>query len=290
MSPDGAGRVPSYTYEYRQLSKAKRLDAQAAVRIVRNSVSNKGKTLDYRKSATFDNGRTTARRQIAAAYLWPGKVTNISKVELKKVKTFVPKKKRPSKFDARAPRHRGTLMDANPMCTGKSGQKTYDKYGVRRGWAIYLNRCEAVNLQAGALSVGFVTGVLAISLADEPPTAAALGTVAAIAGLGAGVIDVLQNYSPTRSIYFAVISSPVGSNITAHPQKSRGQRDDSSSGVAVPAPSDHHRDPLALTFILALVSLCGVGFLSGVGIWPFLAVLAVSVAVTALTISASRRV
>jgi hypothetical protein len=46
---------------------------------------------------------------------------------------------------------------------------------------------------------------------------------------------------------------------------------------------------LALTFVLALVSIYGGGVLSRVGVWPFLAALAASVAVTAVTISAYRR-
>ena len=59
IPPDGAGTVPSFRYEYRQLSKAKRKDAEAAVKIIRNSVSNKGKTLHYQKANKYDKGRTT---------------------------------------------------------------------------------------------------------------------------------------------------------------------------------------------------------------------------------------
>lgn len=220
-SPDGAGTVPSYRYEYRKLSKAKRSDASAAVNIIRKSVTNKGKTLNYRKANKYDNGRTTARRQVAAAYLWAGKkITNVSKAELKKIKKYVPKKKRPRKFDARTEiQDLKILLDANPACTGKSGWRTlYDKHGSRRGWAVYLNRCETANLKAGALTVAFVTGILAISVSSKPPAAAALGTVAAIAGLGGGVIDILQDYSVSGSIYFTVISSPIGLIIMAHPQ------------------------------------------------------------------------
>ena len=221
ITSDGAGRLPSYRYEYRKLSRAKRTDARAAVNIIRNSVSNKGKTLDYKKANKYDKGRTAARRQVAAAYLWAGKkVTNIGKAELKKVKKYVPKKKRPRLFDARTPvENLRILWDANPACTGRSGWKTlYDKYGARRGWALYLNKCETANLKAGAVTVGFVTGVLAISMASKPPAAAALGTVAAIAGLGAGVIDTLQDYSLTGSIWFTVVSSPIGLVIMVRPQ------------------------------------------------------------------------
>jgi hypothetical protein len=220
-TPDGAGRLPSYRFEYRKLSKAKRTDARAAVNIIRNSVSNKGKTLNYTKANKYDKGRTAARRQVAAAYLWAGKkITNISKAELKKVKKYVPKKKRPRRFDARTPvENLRILWDANPACTGRSGWKTlYDKYGDRRGWALYLNKCETANLKAGAVTVGFVTGVLAISMATKPPAAAALGTVAAIAGLGAGVIDTVQDYSATGSIWFTVVSSPIGLIIMVRPQ------------------------------------------------------------------------
>jgi hypothetical protein len=53
-TPDGAGRLPSYRFEYRKLSKAKRTDARAAVNIIRNSVSNKGKTLNYTKANKYD--------------------------------------------------------------------------------------------------------------------------------------------------------------------------------------------------------------------------------------------
>jgi hypothetical protein len=84
-------------------------------------------------------------------------------------------------------------------------------------WALYLNKCETANLKA-AVTVGFVTGVLAISMVSKPPAAAALGTVAAIAGLGAGVIDTLQDYSLTGSIRFTVVSSPIGLIIMARPQ------------------------------------------------------------------------
>jgi hypothetical protein len=46
---------------------------------------------------------------------------------------------------------------------------------------------------------------------------------------------------------------------------------------------------LSLTFVLALASVYGGGILSGVGVWPFLAALAATVAVTAVTISANSR-
>lgn len=46
---------------------------------------------------------------------------------------------------------------------------------------------------------------------------------------------------------------------------------------------------LALTFVLALAGIYGDGPLSGPGVWPFLAALAATVALTAVTISAYRR-
>lgn len=46
---------------------------------------------------------------------------------------------------------------------------------------------------------------------------------------------------------------------------------------------------LALTFVLALVGIYGEGPLSGVGVWPFLAALTATVAVTAVTTSTYRR-
>ena len=46
---------------------------------------------------------------------------------------------------------------------------------------------------------------------------------------------------------------------------------------------------LALTFVLALAGIYSDGPLSGAGVWPFLAALAATVALTAVTINAYRR-
>ena len=90
-TPDGGGKAPSYYYEYRWLSKAKRAEVSVAWNILSKSVSKDGKTLDYKKANKHDEGKTTIRRKVAATYLWGGKkVTHLSKAEKKKVRTTAP--------------------------------------------------------------------------------------------------------------------------------------------------------------------------------------------------------
>lgn len=211
---DGAGEVPRYRYDYSQLSKAKKADAQAASNIIAKATSKSAQILDYKKANKYDKGRTTARRQVAAGYLWAGKkVTHLTKTEKKKVQKYIPKKKAGKGFsDLR------TRSDKKVVCEGKSGWVTiYDKYGTRRGWAIYLDSCETQNLKMAFYGVGFISAVVAIG-AKQPHVSGALGTVAAICGLGGGIIETLAFYSTKHAIFFVVLSTPVGISKTAHPQ------------------------------------------------------------------------
>jgi hypothetical protein len=51
-----------------------------------------------------------------------------------------------------------------------------------------------------------------------PPVAAASGAVAILAGFGAGMLDTLQDWSPTDSVWMAIRSTSIGVVITTYPQ------------------------------------------------------------------------
>ena len=174
-----------------------------------------GKTLDYKKANKHDKGEVSVRRQLAATYLWSGrKVSHISKTELKKVKKYISKKKKPKGF---------TLDDAQSFgtsCPGKSGVATvYDKHRARRGWAVYLNRCQTTAITATMQGIGATTAIMAISLGKKrPDVAAACGIVSIFSLIGAYVVDEVRNYSSTQSVYFLSLSSPIGMVTTLHAQ------------------------------------------------------------------------
>ena len=187
---------------------------QAAVDIVLRAVSKDGKTLDYKKANKHDKGEVGVRRQLAATYLWSGrKVSHISKTELKKVKKYISKKKKPKGF---------TLDDAQSFgtsCPGKSGVATvYDKHRARRGWAVYLNRCQTTAITATMQGIGATTAILAISLGKKRPDVAAACGIVCLSLIGAYVVDEVRNYSSTQSVYFLSLSSPIGMVTTLHAQ------------------------------------------------------------------------
>lgn len=123
------------------LSKKKK-STIAAVKSIYRAVDKKKHTLDYKKANKYDKGKTTTRRKFAAGYLWTGgKIKNISKTELKRVKKYLPKK---SYSKVRAMGKRGS-GDSPARCTGVTKLTTKQK-GPWFDNHYYYNSCDTATI------------------------------------------------------------------------------------------------------------------------------------------------
>lgn len=194
------------------LNKGQKADVLAGTRIFQKAVNKSQTTLDYKKANKYDNGRTTARRQFAAGWLyWGKKISNISKAERKKVRSYLPKAPLPSPALLRAKAllsadAKADLLREGPACTGvtKTVTKRWPSYGGGDMTAdFYFNSCDTDLIIAAGGGAAVLTGVIGAMVKNAAATGI-IAVVGGIIGLGAVWFDYCQRRSGVDATIYRV--------------------------------------------------------------------------------------
>jgi hypothetical protein len=181
----------AYITDYSKLlTKGQKQDLAAAESIRKHAVNKAHNRLNYKTAKKYDKGDYVARRKMAAGFLSTGgKITNITSGELKKVKKYLPTKRRAA--------NSRTLGDSPKRCTGVTKWKdTYVK-GPAFQVDYYLNSCDTDFVKDASDSIAIALGIAA---GIYPPSAPVVGLAAGIVLLTKTAVSNAQNRSDVDAI------------------------------------------------------------------------------------------